>query len=113
MEGLPFNLVEKKDLVPVRAPSANGSKSNNKSSKNNNNKNDGNIANGHNKNNNNIENKNNDENEEKKIDPKYLSPWERKHMDFGRWYKKKLKHDLKQLADMCCMVQDIIAIKVW
>ena len=33
-------------------------------------------------------------------------------MEFGKWYKKKLKQDLKQLADMCCMVQDVIAIKV-
>ena len=60
MEGLPFNLVEKGALVPVRAPSKTKSKDEND------------ISNGHaiHRNNNNNEQKSNNIIDEEKIDPK-------------------------------------------
>ncbi|ETO21261.1 hypothetical protein RFI_15943 [Reticulomyxa filosa] len=40
------------------------------------------------------------------------SPWTARGLQFGVWYKKKLKEDLKVLADMICMAQDVIAMQV-
>lgn len=39
------------------------------------------------------------------------NPWSAKNMAFGRWYKARLKEDLRRLVDMICMAQDVIAMK--
>eukprot|EP01084_Bolivina_argentea_P065832 120012_1 len=44
-------------------------------------------------------------------EPKYDNPWSNRNMDFGRWYKSKLKADISKLIDMMVMTQDIIAMK--
>mmetsp|Transcript_61040 Transcript_61040/g.97078 ORF Transcript_61040/g.97078 Transcript_61040/m.97078 type:complete len:350 (+) Transcript_61040:23-1072(+) len=42
---------------------------------------------------------------------KFDNPWSNKNMQFGRWYKSKLKADLNKLIDLICMTQDILAMK--
>ena len=44
-------------------------------------------------------------------EPKENNPWSKKNVQFGRWYKSKLKADLSKLIDMMVMTQDIIAMK--
>lgn len=44
-------------------------------------------------------------------EPKENNPWSKKNIQFGRWYKSKLKADLSKLIDMMVMTQDIIAMK--
>lgn len=42
---------------------------------------------------------------------KHNNPWSNSNVQFGRWYKSKLKADLSKLIDLICMFQDVIAMR--